>query len=123
MVIVFIAPLAMKSYSYVHYLVDYDNISENHCENKDKPELQCNGKCYLNKQIAIVDGVDIAKERAPAPSAPTKDTFEQPNFTPYTNRFDCSRNSFYIRKKVVKLYIDQYDHIYSKSIFCPPKSC
>jgi hypothetical protein len=122
LVFVFIAPLVMKTFSYVHYLLDFEYISENLCKNKDKPELQCNGKCYLNKQIAIVDGVDIEQEKAPAPSAPTKDTLEQPNFVAYSNRFDFSKNSCVTKNKILKLYAVQYRLMFSKSIFCPPKS-
>ena len=33
------------------YWVNYEYIVENLCENKDKIELQCNGKCYLFKQL------------------------------------------------------------------------
>jgi len=36
----------------VEYTLNYDYIVENLCENKEKPILKCNGKCYLAKQIA-----------------------------------------------------------------------
>ena len=38
-------PLAM-------YIVNYDYIANVLCENKDIPEMKCNGKCYLSKMIA-----------------------------------------------------------------------
>lgn len=34
------------------YAVNYDYIVENLCENKDTPSMQCDGKCYLAKQLA-----------------------------------------------------------------------
>ncbi|MBV6879147.1 hypothetical protein NG800_006330 [Epilithonimonas ginsengisoli] len=34
------------------YAVNYDFINKNLCENKSKPQLLCNGKCYLKKEIA-----------------------------------------------------------------------
>ncbi len=34
------------------YLIHYDYISTVLCENKDKPILTCNGKCYLEKQVS-----------------------------------------------------------------------
>ena len=37
---------------FVEYWVNYDYISKVLCINKDKPELKCNGKCHLMKQIA-----------------------------------------------------------------------
>ena len=36
----------------VEYVVNYDYIVNVLCENKDKPELQCNGKCYLMTKLA-----------------------------------------------------------------------
>ena len=34
------------------YIVNYDYIVNVLCENKDKPQLNCDGKCYLAKQLA-----------------------------------------------------------------------
>ena len=33
------------------YAVNYQYISTQLCENRDKPELRCNGKCYVKKEI------------------------------------------------------------------------
>ena len=35
----------------MEYYANYDYIAQELCENKDKPLLECNGKCYLVKQI------------------------------------------------------------------------
>lgn len=37
---------------YVEYAVHYDYITKNLCENKDKPQSTCAGKCHLKKQIS-----------------------------------------------------------------------
>lgn len=34
------------------YLVNYDYIVTSLCENRDKPQLNCDGKCYLTKMFA-----------------------------------------------------------------------
>lgn len=34
------------------YAVNYDYIVNSLCVNKSKPELHCNGKCYLGKELA-----------------------------------------------------------------------
>lgn len=39
------------SITYIYYNVDTAGFIEALCENKDKPELECNGKCHLNKII------------------------------------------------------------------------
>ena len=36
---------------YYHLNIDY--IIETYCINTDKPELQCNGKCHLSKQLNL----------------------------------------------------------------------
>lgn len=36
---------------YVEYVLNQDYIAEFLCINKDKPKLQCNGKCHLVKEI------------------------------------------------------------------------
>lgn len=38
----------------ISYEVNIDYIIENYCINKDKPKLQCNGKCHLAKQLQVV---------------------------------------------------------------------
>lgn len=37
---------------YAEYVLNYDYISEVLCINKDKPKLECNGKCYLMQSLA-----------------------------------------------------------------------
>lgn len=34
------------------YIVNYDYIAKELCINKAKPELKCNGKCHLMKELA-----------------------------------------------------------------------
>ncbi|KAB5486099.1 MULTISPECIES: hypothetical protein [Flagellimonas] len=35
----------------MEYVANYEYITQVLCENKDKPQLHCNGKCYLAKQL------------------------------------------------------------------------
>lgn len=36
---------------YVEYIINQDYIAEFLCINKDKPKLECNGKCQLVKEL------------------------------------------------------------------------
>lgn len=36
----------------VDYIINYDYISTQLCENIEKPALKCNGKCHLKKELA-----------------------------------------------------------------------
>jgi len=40
------------SFVYGWYVLDMGSFIEQLCKNKDKPEMQCNGKCYLTKMAA-----------------------------------------------------------------------
>lgn len=40
------------------YSLNKKYIAKNFCVNKDKPAMQCNGHCYLNKQKAKEEGND-----------------------------------------------------------------
>lgn len=55
------------------YIVNYDYIVENLCENRARPMLNCNGKCYLAKKLAEESG---GEEKNPFNSELSK--FETP---------------------------------------------
>jgi hypothetical protein len=60
-VILIIASLIMLTkpmWPVVEYVVNYDYIVKVLCENKDKPEMQCNGKCHLTKELAKEAGAE-----------------------------------------------------------------
>ena len=44
------------------YAVNYDYISTQLCENRARPELRCNGKCYVKKEILKFSENQNAKE-------------------------------------------------------------
>lgn len=50
--IVIILFLVKPIFPLVDYVINYDYISKVLCENKTKPQLKCNGKCYLMKQLS-----------------------------------------------------------------------
>ncbi len=51
LVSVFLAQMFSASIIVLNYEVNQSYIIENFCENTDKPEMSCNGKCHLTKQI------------------------------------------------------------------------
>lgn len=36
----------------VNYVVNYESIVKNECVNRAKPQQTCNGKCFLEKELA-----------------------------------------------------------------------
>ena len=51
-IIIALTMLLKPIFPVVDYIVNYDYISKVLCENKAKPELKCNGKCHLMKELA-----------------------------------------------------------------------
>ncbi|MGJ8592442.1 MAG: hypothetical protein ACSHXF_07835 [Aquaticitalea sp.] len=45
-----------------YYELNIDTIIQKYCVNKDKPELQCNGKCHLATQLQIVNTSDESQQ-------------------------------------------------------------
>lgn len=46
------------SFTYAYYYLDTSGFIERLCENKDKPELQCDGKCHLKKVVEEDSGAN-----------------------------------------------------------------
>jgi len=77
----------------IEYALDYQRIATEECENIEVPELECNGKCYLAKQIT--------KQTVPEAAKPGAKSFQlklgvDPHFTaslPYPTQF-CESEVF-----------------------------
>ncbi len=48
---IYILAMLQPALPILEYLINYDLIVNELCENRDKPILACNGKCYLGDQI------------------------------------------------------------------------
>ena len=53
----------------INYQLNKEIITKKYCENKDKPDLCCNGKCHLKKQLNELD----KKQGNPVSSSNSKD--------------------------------------------------
>ncbi len=98
--------------AYYHLNIDY--IVETYCVNKEKPELQCHGKCHLANQLTV---------------SPVEDT-EDPSF------LDSIFEAFvpvYFHKNTASVYMEQtvisvknnwnYNHVFTnlvQDILIPP---
>jgi len=82
-----------------NYEVHKDFIAKNLCENRDKPQMKCCGKCYLKKQLSKTEGnskqapvkseksdvVAVLKQKITLP--------EYPHF--YSRSYNISNESLY----------------------------
>jgi len=99
------------------YYANYEYISTELCENKDKPEMECNGRCYLKalqKRIAPIE------QEKPVTTVPV--TMEVPLFTVNFEVFKVTTPIDY--KKCTTPNFSKHFVIseYSSSIFRPPES-
>ncbi|MCW8896726.1 MAG: hypothetical protein OQJ96_10345 [Flavobacteriales bacterium] len=59
----------LKSFITINYLLNKAEITELFCINKEKPKLECNGKCHLAKEIKKVDVEEEKKPLLPIPTS------------------------------------------------------
>jgi len=88
------------SFTYLHYYLDPAGFIEKLCVNKDRPELKCNGKCYLmkvlkqkdqdqnkpNEEIAFKE-ITLFIEKIPSNAFITLEQFEKTSLPTYSNLY------------------------------------
>ena len=100
----------------VNYAVNYEYISTELCENKDEPEMDCNGMCYLKKELA-----KEIQESNPA-SESKKVNFVETSllFCSVIENFTFERVFFEEEDKNLISYSNLYQNENTYSIFHPP---
>jgi hypothetical protein len=102
---------------FIEYELNKKYIAEVLCENKDKPEMHCNGKCHLKKQLKKANSAPEQQEQPQAPPPFKSDPVITILLLP-------DKHSFYGQKctKVIIPYIIHYSFEFASSIFHPPKN-
>ena len=95
-----------------YYIVFTDNFIENYCENTDKPELECDGKCFLS------DVLD--KKETETPKNASIYLESKLIFTTVLFETDIVLDSFILQKPHTFLYTSLYKFQYLQSSFKPP---
>lgn len=99
----------------LEYAAFYDYIKNELCENKDAPELQCNGKCHLAKQIVKAGDSENGSEKNQSFSIEISIVYLQDTNLNYS--FFSLKEQ---RLKVTSLYSNIYKYNYIDTIFHPP---
>lgn len=101
----------------IEYSIQYDFIVTVLCENKDQPELECNGTCYLSKQLA--------KESAGDQENPlnTSNKTEVPQILIFEKPVDFDFTVFQElpKSKLHETGPDHYFRLVSSEILDPPR--
>jgi hypothetical protein len=101
----------------VDYVVNYDYISKVLCENKAKPELKCNGKCHLMKELA-----KASEDEKPINSDKKDNSKHEIEllFCNEVNEISFRQIYFHNKTSVGDNYANLYFHTVSCSVFHPP---
>jgi len=97
------------------YVINQDYIAEYLCINKDKPEMHCNGKCYLMEMLA--DENQEKKQNLPAIDLREYPIgFVQVLHLPAQVELSVSTTR-------TTTYIEQYSYLFNHTLFHPPNRC
>jgi hypothetical protein len=69
LIIIAILICLKPTFPLLEYVFNYDYISEVLCINKDKPALNCNGKCYLMTKLAEESKANDTNKKTPIENA------------------------------------------------------
>ncbi|MDO5635627.1 MAG: hypothetical protein Q4G18_00060 [Myroides sp.] len=100
----------------VEYIVFYDYIKNELCENKDKPKLECNGKCHLKKELAKASGSTEKGNEKKHFSVETSIVFYQEK----EDNFGLKLLFYLHKSKIISNYNLSYSHLETNSVFRPP---
>jgi len=101
-------------FQYAAFKLNQDYISTVFCINKDKPEMKCDGKCYLKKTM------DTSKEEKQSKALPPPDEksilvyFE----LPYASLAACMT----VKPRPLFNYIESLSSLSDRAILHPPES-
>ncbi len=97
---------------YAYYYTNQDFFAAVFCENKEKPQLQCKGKCYLNKQLK-------EKEEKESKEKTTLKGIESLVYIP-SILSAISHTNFTTETDFPFYRSEKYSFLFSKNCFRPP---
>jgi hypothetical protein len=96
------------------YLVRYDQYSTELCENQDKPEMSCNGKCKLGKNMVKVEQSELPVK----PQLPHQKLVDILGFSHELPAFELTTT------QTINSLVDEYscnlETGFSRQVFQPP---
>jgi hypothetical protein len=106
------------SYLVVEFITNNEAFTEKYCANKKKPEIKCNGKCHLNKEV---------KKTTESNKSLPSEKSENRNFTLeilfyQETKIYNSLVSFSVKDNTINaFYLNSYNPIFTNKLFHPPK--
>lgn len=109
--------LARPAIPFLEYIVNYDYIVKELCENKEKPVLKCNGKCHLMKELAKTAEED--KNTSSDKKQNVKQEIEVLFYQDFKS-LSCSNSYVFTNNKINSVYQNLYALTAIQSTFHPP---
>lgn len=100
----------------LEYVVNYDYISKVLCINKEKPKLECNGKCHLMKELAKASDTSDSLPSNKKTVSPMQEVlfFHEINSLSFLSLRFIEKNQLNID------YSNLYSYLNGNAIFRPP---
>jgi len=100
----------------IDYVINYDYIATVLCVNKAKPQMHCNGKCHLMKEMA-------KESESEKPISSDKKSGISENeilFFQAIHPFETIQDSYPTTAKMHASYSNLYSYLNSNAVFHPP---
>jgi hypothetical protein len=111
-VVLFLKPV----FPFLDYAINYEYITKVLCENKAKPEMHCNGKCHLMKELAKASD----SEKPLSTDKKASSQLLEVLFLEEIQSYAISPIYFVLKQKTAPSYSNLYSHLNTHSIFHPP---
>ena len=109
--------LARPAIPFLEYIVNYDYVVKELCENKEKPALKCNGKCHLMKELAKT--VEDDKNTSSDKKQNVKQEIEVLFYQDFKS-LSCSNSYVFTNNKINSVYQNLYALTAIQLTFHPP---
>lgn len=104
------------NYMVYEYINHNQAFTEKYCENKDKPELNCNGTCEIKKELSDVE------KKSPLQSNTIQKPIVEILFIEKIAIFDFTTLIFSYQKRIFTHYSNLYFFQNNDNFFHPPQS-
>ena len=98
-----------------YYHFNIQEIIDKFCVNKYKPELNCDGKCYLSQQLGLVDDTNETES-----TLSFSESFI-PLFIVSNSDNEHTNNKMTFNKKLTPLYSNSYSFLSHIELLDPPR--
>ena len=121
-VLLFMSKFFYACFLQIHFYVNQGEITRLECVNKDKPNLHCNGKCYLAKKLKMAEEHLQSKKERQSHSLHKMKSLEDADWYFVERQTSSAQVPFMVSAKPMRLLAAHYFFDPNHFIFRPPCS-